>query len=217
MNRVAAPDGAVAGGEADQHMTVGLIICGALGREVTAIIRDQDWDAEVIGLPAIDHVFPERIAPHVEERIEALRDQYDRLVVVYGDCGSRGALDALLARYPDIDRIQGPHCYEIYAGDQFDALMEEEPGTFFLTDFMVRTFWGLIIKSMGLDRFPQLKSDYFRNYKRIIYLAQDDVPEHRLRAEEIAEYLDLPLEVRVTGYQGLADRIRPLMEADAAE
>ena len=197
-------------------MKVGLIICGALGREVTAIIGDRGWNAEVIGLPAIDHVFPERIAPHVEERIEALRDQYDRLVVVYGDCGSQGALDALLDRYPDIERLQGPHCYEMYAGDEFEAMMDEEPGTFFLTDFMVRTFWGLIIKSMGLDRYPQLKSDYFRNYRRIVYLAQDDNQEHRAQAKEIAEYLDLPLEVRVTGYAGLAERLAPLVEGDRA-
>ena len=194
-------------------MTVGLIICGALGREVTAIIHEKGWNAEVIGVPAIDHVFPERIAPHVERRIQELEDRYERLIVVYGDCGSRGALDALLNRYPEIERIQGPHCYEFYAGDEFSDMMEEEPGTFFLTDFMVRTFWGLIIKSMGLDRFPQLKTDYFRNYERVVYLAQDASPEHRSRAEDIADYLGLPLEVKVTGYQGLAERLAPLVEA----
>lgn len=193
-------------------MTVGLIICGALGREVTAIINEQGWDAEVIGLPAIDHVFPERIAGHVERRIQSLQDQFDRLVVVYGDCGSRGALDKLLAGYPDIERIQGPHCYEMYAGEEFNAMMAQEPGTFFLTDFMVRTFWGLIIDSMGLKRFPQLKAEYFRNYKRVVYLAQMDSEEHRSRAEEIAGYLELPLEVRVTGYQGLAERLAPLVQ-----
>ena len=195
-------------------MTVGLIICGALGREVTAIIQDQGWDAEVIGLPAIDHVFPERIAPHVDQRIEELQDTYEKLVVVYGDCGSRGALDELLSQYPDIQRVPGPHCYEIYAGETFDEMMDQEPGTFFLTDFMVRTFWGLIMKSMGLDRFPQLKVDYFRNYKRIVYLVQDDSEVHREQAEQIAAYLELPLEIKVTGYQGLLDRLAPLVEGE---
>ncbi|MFP3855160.1 MAG: DUF1638 domain-containing protein, partial [Anaerolineales bacterium] len=102
--------------------------------------------------------------------------------------------------------------YEFYAGDEFSEMMEEEPGTFFLTDFMVRTFWGLIIKSMGLDRFPQLKTDYFRNYERVVYLAQDHSPEHRSQAEDIADYLGLPLEVKVTGYQGLAERLAPLVD-----
>ena len=129
-------------------MTTGLIICGALGREVVDIVKKHGWDAEVVGIPAIDHVFPDRIAPHVESRIHELRGRYDRLVVVYGDCGSRGALDETLNRI-GVERISGPHCYEMYAGDQFQVMMDEEPGTFFLTDFMVRTFNGLILKSMG--------------------------------------------------------------------
>lgn len=196
-------------------MTIGLIVCGALGREVSQLIQHHGWDAEVIGIPAIDHVFPERIAPHVEERIRALREKYERLVVVFGDCGSRGALDELLARYPEIERIEGPHCYEMYAGDDFAALMEEEPGTFFLTDFMVRTFQGLILKSMGLDRYPELKSEYFRNYKRAVYLTQNDSPRYRQKAQEIAAYLGLPLEIRPTGWGELENRLQLRLEDTA--
>ena len=83
--------------------------------------------------------------------------------MLFGDCGSKGALDRMLEEYPDIEHISGSHCYEFYSGELFVKLMEEEPGTYFLTDFMVRTFQGLIVKSMGLDRFPQLKQEYFRN------------------------------------------------------
>ncbi len=192
-------------------MTTGLIICGALGREVTDILEKHGWDAEVIGIPAIDHVFPERIAPHVEQRILALREQYERLIVVFGDCGSMGALDEMLSRYDDIERIAGPHCYEMYGGDLFNELIAEEPGTYILTDFMVRTFQGLILKSMGLDRFPELKKTYFRNYRRIVYLAQSDDPEYREKAQEIAKYLDLPLEIRQTGYGLLETRLVAMM------
>jgi hypothetical protein len=192
-------------------LTVGLIICGALGREVTEMVQKNGWDAEVIGVPAIDHVFPERIAPDVEKRIIALRKQFERLIVVFGDCGSAGALDRMLAKHPDIERIQGPHCYEFYGGDDFHAWMEAEPGTFFLTDFMVRTFQGLIMKSMGLDRFPSLKEEYFRNYKRLLYLAQSEDEALLAKAHEIADYLELPLEIKQTGYDGLKHRIEVLL------
>ena len=192
-------------------MTTGLIICGALGREVVDIVKKHGWDAEIIGIPAIDHVFPERIAPHVEARIRELREQYDRLVVVYGDCGSRGALDETLERI-GVERIAGPHCYEMYAGSQFQDMMDEEPGTFFLTDFMVRTFNGMILKSMGLDRYPQLREDYFKNYRRIVYLAQNERPEYHQKAERIAQYLNLPLEIRQTGYGMLEQRLVEIME-----
>jgi hypothetical protein len=188
-------------------MKTGFIICGALGREVLDIIRRHGWDAEVLGVPALDHNYPDRIAPDVERRIYAYREKYERLIVVFGDCGSRGALDALLARFPDIDRIAGPHCYEMYGGPMFHDLMEEELGTFFLTDFLLRGFEGLFIKEMGLDRFPQLRDDYFAHYKRVVYLAQNPTPELLAKAQEVADYLKLALEVRVTGYGLLEERL----------
>jgi hypothetical protein len=148
-------------------MTTGFIICGALGREVLDIIQKYEWDAEVLGVSAMDHMFPERIAPDVQQRIERYREQYERLIVVFGDCGSRGALDQVLQRYNDIERIAGPHCYEMYGGKLFHELMEEEPGTFFLTDFLVRGFRGAVMKGLGLARFPQLQEDYFRHYANL--------------------------------------------------
>ncbi len=195
-------------------MTTGFIICGALGREVLDIIRKHGWDAEVLGVPALDHNYPDRIAPDVEKRINAYREKYDRLIVVFGDCGSRGALDALLARFPDIERIEGPHCYEMYGGQMFHDLMEEELGTFFLTDFLLRGFEGLFIKEMGLDRFPQLRDDYFAHYKRVVYLAQNPTPELLKKAQEVADYLKLTLEVRVTGYGLLEERLVEMVERD---
>ena len=187
------------------------IICGALAREVLAIIDKHGWQAEVVGVPALDHMQPERIAPDVEKRLLALRAQYERVFVVFGDCGSRGALDTVLQRH-GIRRVDGPHCYEMYGGADFHALMEEEPGTFFLTDFLVRGFRGLVIRGLGLDRFPQLKDDYFGNYRRVVYLVQLPDPALRARAEEIAAYLDLPLEIRHTGFGHLETRLVALME-----
>ena len=192
-------------------MKTGFILCGALGREVLDIIRKHGWDAEVLGVPALDHNYPDRIAPDVEKRINAYREKYDRLIVVFGDCGSRGGLDSLLAHFPDIERIAGPHCYEMYGGQTFHDLMEEELGTFFLTDFLLRGFEGLFIKEMGLDRFPELRNDYFAHYKRVVYLAQTPTPELLKQAQKAADYLQLPLEVRETGYGLLEERLVALM------
>ena len=191
-------------------MTTGLIICGALGKEVHDLIQTHAWDAEIIGVSAADHLFPERISPDVEKRILALRNQYERLIVVFGDCGSKDALDKTLARY-GIERIAGPHCYEMYGGATFHELLETEQGTYFLTDFMVRTFQGLILKGMGLDRFPQLIEDYFKNYRRVVYLAQKEDEVLLDKAERIASDLGLPLEVRITGYNLLEERLIALM------
>jgi len=192
-------------------MKTALIICGALAREVLDIVNRYGWEADVYGIPAIDHMYPDRIAPDVERKFRAIRDQYDRVLVVFGDCGSRGALDAFLAR-EGLQRIDGPHCYEMYGGTLFDALMEEEPGTFFLTDFLVRGFRGTIWRGLGLDRFPQLKEEYFRNYRRLVFLTQSGRPELLEKAAEVAATLELPLEVHHTGYGLLEERLREWME-----
>ena len=191
-------------------MTTAFIICGALAREVLDIITRHEWDAEVLGIPAIDHMYPERIAPDVEKRFLEIRDRYERIIVVFGDCGSRGALDALLEKY-SLERVDGPHCYEMYGGQSFHDLMDEAPGTFFLTDFLVRGFRGTILKGLGLDRFPQLKDDYFHNYSRLVYMVQKHDPALLERADQIADYLNLPLEIRHTGYGLLEGRLVALM------
>lgn len=196
-----------------ERIKTAFIICGALAREVLDIIRKHGWEAEVFAVTAMDHMFPERIAPDVEKRYLAIRERFERVIVVYGDCGSRGAVDALLAKY-DLERVDGPHCYEMYGGGLFQDLMDEEPGTFFLTDFLVRGFRGTILKGLGLDRFPQLKDDYFRNYKRIVYLTQNDSEALIAQAETAADYLELPLEIRHTGYGLLEERLVALMSPD---
>ncbi len=191
-------------------MKTAFIMCGALAREVLVIIDRHGWEVDIVGVPAIDHMYPDRIAPDVEKRFLALREKYDRILVLFGDCGSRGAVDKLVERY-DLKRVDGPHCYEMYGGPSFQALMDEEPGTFFLTDFLVRGFRGTIMKGLGLDRFPSLKEDYFRNYKRLVYLVQQEDPELVKKAGEISSFLNLPLELRHTGFGLLEERLVAMM------
>ncbi len=195
-------------------MKTAFILCGALAREVVDVIARHGWTVDLYGIPAIDHMHPERIAPDVERKLRAIRAEYDRVLVVFGDCGSRGALDALLAR-EGLERLDGPHCYEMYGGPLFDALMDEEPGTFFLTDFLVRGFRGTIWHGLGLDRYPQLLDDYFANYRRLVFMTQSGRPDLLAKAETIAATLRLPLEVRHTGYGQLETRLAAWMESDA--
>ena len=134
--------------------------------------------------------------------------------MLFGDCGSQGELDCVLTKH-NIERVAGPHCYEMYGGNRFQNFMDEEPGTFFLTDFMVRAWKGMIVKSMGLDRFPSLKKEYFVHYKRLVYLVQKPDPMLIEKAKSISKYLNLPLEIRATGYNLLEQRLVALMEKDS--
>lgn len=192
-------------------MSIAFIICGALAREVLAIIKRHHWAVDVYGIPAIDHMYPDRIAPNVEGKVEAIHGRYDRVLVIYGDCGTRGALDDFLSR-SNLERVAGPHCYEMYGGGLFADLMDEEPGTFFLTDFLVRGFNGTIWRGLGLDRHPELMDDYFHNYRRLVYLTQIESLDLVEKANQIATLLGLPLQVIHTGYGQLEQRLCDWME-----
>jgi len=192
-------------------MKTALIACGALAREVLALKEKHGWDADVLGVPSLLHNTPDRIPEAVRERIHEARAHYDRVIVAYGDCGTGGLLDQMLAA-EGVERVAGPHCYEMYANGQFEQLMAEQPGTYFLTDYLVQSFDHLVIEGMGLDRFPELRDEYFRNYTRVVYLAQRDDPALRARAQWAAGVLGLPLEVRVVGYGALETRLLKLMK-----
>lgn len=191
-------------------MKTAFVLCGALAREVIAIANRHGWQVGLFGVAAKEHMQPQRIAPAVEKRLRELIPQFERVAVVYGDCGTAGRLDAVLERY-NVPRIAGPHCYEMYAGAAFDPLMEEAPGSFFLTDFLVRCFESTVLKGLGLDRFPELKAVYFANYTRVVYLVQLEDAALIAKAGRIAELLGLPLELRRSGYGQLETRLIDLM------
>jgi len=188
-----------------------LVVCGALAREVLALKEKHGWDVDLLALPSLLHNAPDRIPGAVQKRIRQAREEYERVVVVYGDCGTGGMLDRLLEK-EGVPRIAGPHCYEMYADGTFDGLMAEAPGTFFLTDYLVQSFDHLVLEGLGILRKPELRDEYFRNYTRVVYLAQRDDPALLARAEWAANNLGLPLEVRKTGYGKLESRLKEFLE-----
>jgi hypothetical protein len=191
-------------------MTTAVVACGALALHVSAIAERRGWSLDVHPLPPELHNRPERIAPAVGGLIEALRDRYDVIAVAYADCGSYGMIDRALEG-TGIPRLQGEHCYDVFGRDEVAAAMAEQPGTYFLTDFLARTFERTVWRSLGLDRHPELRDSYFHAYTRVIWLAQRRTAEMQVVAEHAAELLQLPLEVRDVGESGLERQLALLI------
>jgi hypothetical protein len=144
----------------------------------------------------------------VRDAIRENRDRYASIFVAYGDCGTGGLLDAVL-REEGVERIPGAHCYEFFAGSPaFEAMADDEVGTFYLTDFLLRHFDRLVIRGLGLDRHPELMPQYFGGYRRLTYLAQVEAPERIAAARAAADLLGLAFAYRVTGYGGLERSLR---------
>lgn len=195
---------------APDKRSIAIIACGALVRDVMRLREKYGWSAEIVGVPALLHDTPWRIPSAVSRRIREMRSKHARVVVVYGDCGTAGGLDAALAA-EGVERIAGPHCCEMYAAGIFDQIMAESPGTFFLTDYMAASFERVVLKSLGLDRHPELRQNYFGNYGRVVYLAQREDPQLLARARRAAEQLRLPLETRHVGLGALETRLLELV------
>lgn len=180
-----------------------VIACGALAREIAAVTRGMGH-IRLQCLPATLHNRPERIAPAVRAAIHAGRGRYGRIFVAYAECGTAGALDAVLAE-EGVGRLAGPHCYAFFSGvEAFLAAGDADMRSFFLTDFLARQFEALVVEPLGLDRHPELRDMYFGAYERVVYLAQTDDPALDAAAEAAAARLGLAYERRWTGYGDLA-------------
>ena len=185
-----------------QKESVLILACGALANEIQAIIEVNCWQNhfDLKCLSAELHNTPELIAPELEKKIRYWQPRYSSIYLAYGDCGSKGAIDRLL-QSGKIERLPGAHCYEFFAGRElFSMLSEEEPGTFFLTDYLTRNFQRLVVKGLKLDKHPELLTVFFGNYKRVVYLVQRVDPKLSSVASEIAEYLDLEFIEKYCGY-----------------
>jgi len=189
-----------------------VVACGAIARELVRIRDMNGWNhIKFQCLPAELHNTPEKIPGAVRERIEAEQENFERIFVAYADCGTGGLLDQALAGL-NVERIPGAHCYEFFAGsDAFHRMAEEEPGTFYLTDFLVHHFERLVVRGLGLDRQPQLMPAYFGNYKRVIYLAQTESEELQSMARKHAQFLGLEYSYHFHGDQPLSVVLKPVL------
>lgn len=184
-------------------MSILLLACGSLRRELEEVLRRHDWTVEVEYLSPDLHMSPQDLASAVESRLGQVRHRYERVVVIYGRCAP--GLDDILERYA-AERLPGEHCYEVFGDGQFTALLREEAGTYFLTDFLCQNF-ACVITGLGLDRYPRLKKTYFHNYTRVVYLDTGTADGLEEKALEIAAYLELPLLVVRVGVEGLERRL----------
>ncbi|MEC9143461.1 MAG: DUF1638 domain-containing protein [Pseudomonadota bacterium] len=185
-----------------------VIGCGALAEELSALKRANQWAAlDIKCLDAALHNRPEQIADRLESVLAQYHAEYTNILIAYADCGTGGAVDRV-ARQFNAQRLPGAHCYEFYATSPvFEALAEAEPGTFYLTDFLVRHFDRLVIEEMKLDEYPELEEMLFGRYRKVVYLAQVDSSELLQQADRAARRLKLPLEVVTTGYGLLAKTV----------
>lgn len=189
-----------------------VIACGAIAHELVAVTRASHFGAlEIQCLPAEWHNTPERIAPAIEEKIRQAKAHHAHILVAYGDCGTGGKLDRVLERY-QVSRLPGDHCYSFFTGRElFDAMAENELGTFYLTDYLVDNFERLVVQGLGIDRHPELRTQYFAHYTRVLYLAQDATRRERLdKAAEAAAALELPLQVHHTGLKPFTHAMRTI-------
>ncbi|MXZ84789.1 MAG: DUF1638 domain-containing protein [Acidimicrobiia bacterium] len=202
-----------------------VVACGALAKELRHLIAALDKGAagdkaervaiDLECLPAKLHNRPELIPEAVRERVRAARNRYGTILVGYADCGTGGLLDKV-CREEGVERLPGPHCYELYAGaEAFTQLQEQELGTLYLTDYLVCHFERLILEGLGILDHPELQDVYFNNYTRLVYLSQESDPELDRLARQAADRLGLRFEKVATGYGGLVDALVEIRERAA--
>jgi len=191
------------------------IACGALAKETKEIIKKHQWQVDLKALPALHHMTPHKITTDLDKMLTRWQNDYEKIIVVYGECGATG-IDRMLAKH-NVARVSGPHCYDMYLGStEFNLMMEEEPGTFFLTDWLLRAYEKAVLGGLGLDKHPELAPLYFGNYHRLVYISQNPTDKLLVKARTIADSMGWEFQHRPTGYGDLETRLIELMKNGTA-
>jgi hypothetical protein len=194
---------------------VAVVACGAIAQPLATVAARRGWPVDIHPLPPLLHNQPQQIAGAVRRLATELMASYDAVAVGYADCGTYGALDVVCDEL-GLRRLPGLHCYDLFDGEAtLAARLEAEPGTYLLTDFLVRSFERTVIRELGLDRYPELRDDYFGHYTRVVWLAQEPDAELRTMAQAAAERMGLPLTVVVTGTGKLEQAMADLLSVTA--
>ncbi|CAB4343134.1 MAG: DUF1638 domain-containing protein [Actinobacteria bacterium] len=192
-------------------MSAGVVACGALAGHVSDIADRRGLDIEVIAINPLLHNTPKNIPQEVERSVAELKLQHEIVVVAYADCGTYGALDKVCEQ-AGVQRLTGSHCYDVFATEKrMSQEFEREPGTYVLTDFLVRTFKTSVVEQLGLDRYPDLRDDYFHAYRRVVWLTQERTDELDQMAQEAAAIMQLPLEILPVGDVHLEEQLLTLL------
>ncbi len=190
-------------------MTIAVVACGAIATHISNIASRENFDLTIYPLPPLLHNHPEKIAGEVDAKIQEIKDKHTKIAVAYSDCGTYGALDEVIKKY-DIQRLGGDHCYDVFAGKQkVHELMTT--GTYFFTDYLVKSFNRSVVVELGLDKHPELVDDYFKNYEKVVWLAQNPTEELKAAAESAAALMKLPLAIEVVGESRLLDELKRLL------
>lgn len=194
-------------------MSIAVIACGALAAHVHEIADRCDLDLHVEPVNPLLHNRPEGIAPEVEKLILELQPVHDQVAIAYADCGTYGAIDQLCEKY-QVSRLSGDHCYDVFAtAEKMKAEFEAEPGTYVFTDYLIKTFRRSVMVEMGLEKYPELRDDYFHSYKRVLWLSQRQTPELAVAAQDAAQLIGLPLEIMHVGDTHLEEQLMALIGA----
>ena len=191
-------------------MSTAVIACGAIATHISNIASQENFDLTIYPLPPLLHNHPEKIAFEVEAKILEIKSRYDKIAVAYADCGTYGALDKVIDKY-GLSRLGGDHCYDVFAGKE-KIFQLTTNGTYFLTDYLVKSFHRSVVIELGLDRHPELIDDYFKNYRKVVWLAQNANEELRIAAQAAADLMRLPLEIENVGESGLLNELKRLLD-----
>lgn len=190
-------------------MTIAVVACGAIATHISNIASRENFDLTIYPLPPLLHNHPEKIAGEVDAKIAEIKEKHEKIAVAYSDCGTYGALDKVIEKY-GIQRLGGDHCYDVFAGRQ-KVMDLTTSGTYFFTDYLVKSFHRSVVVELGLDRHPELIDDYFKNYSKVVWLAQNPTEELKVAAQAAADLMKLPLEIDVVGESGLLDELKRLL------
>ncbi len=194
---------------------VRIIACGVFKPALQHLHMEERYpNVKVSFLPAVLHLRPPDLRNFLRKEIESAQQRNEHVICLYGDCFPD--IDDFCDQY-DIIKVPGAYCYELFLGPKrFKELIDETAGTYFMEKDLIMNFEQHCL--IPLELHDKTMREYcFEHYKKLLYVRQPADPELSSRANEIADFLELVLDVKDADYSFLENKLDELIKSISSQ
>jgi hypothetical protein len=171
-------------------------------------LKKRHPNIKVTYLPSHLHLKPLELQKRLMKEIIKARKNKEGIICLYGEC------------FPDITefceeheavKVPGHYCYEMLLGPElFRQLISEIAGTYFVERDVIQNFKEYCMNPLELHD-EEMRKCCFEHYKRLLYVRQPHDTDIELKASEIADFLELSLDISDADYSYLEQKILGLI------
>jgi len=171
-------------------------------------LQEKYPNLKVTYLPSVLHLRPPDLKNFLVSEINSAQKRDEAVICLYGWC------------FPDIEeickqhsviKVPGTYCYEMFLGpDRFNQIMNETAGTYFMENDLITNFEQHCKTPLELHD-ETMRRYCFEHYTKLVYVRQPADTDLTTQVDEIADLLELAIDVQDADYSYLENKLTELL------